>query len=169
MKSSIKWLASIVALSSLLLFPGCQSFGSKKSKKYSTIGLFLESSADDSFFTRKISVNRSLPFQLVVNKSPFLDEGDVYAAKVVNTIGGFAIQLQFDEHGTLVLQDVTTAHSGQHIAIFSQFGPSRWIAAPLITHAISKGVFTFTPDASRAEAQRIVDGLNRLAKKNHPR
>jgi hypothetical protein len=42
---------------------------------------------------------------------------------------------------------------------------SRWLAAPVIPRRISNGVLTFTPDASREEADLIAIGLNNVAKK----
>ena len=58
----------------------------------------------------------------------------------------------------------TSQYKGQHIAVFSQFGDARWLAAPQITQQISDGVFVFTPDATMEESERIVRGLNNIAK-----
>jgi hypothetical protein len=35
--------------------------------------------------------------------------------------GGYYIQLVFNDHGSLMLDMLTTAHKGQHIVVFSQF------------------------------------------------
>jgi len=40
----------------------------------------------------------------------------------------------------------------------------RWLAAPVISRRIPDGVLVFTPDASRAEADDIVLGLNNIAR-----
>ena len=46
------------------------------------------------------------------------------------------------------------------------FGASPdWLAAPLIRRPIADGVLTFTPDASREEAEKIVKGLNNVTEK----
>ena len=71
--------------------------------------------------------------------------------------------IQFDKHGTLVLDNVTSSYKGSRIVVFSQFGSARWLAAPRIMNRISDGVFTFTPDASREETERIARGLNNIA------
>ena len=42
--------------------------------------------------------------------------------------------------------------------------PLLWLAAPMTNKRISDGVLVFTPDASREEADRIVLGLNNVAK-----
>ena len=47
----------------------------------------------------------------------------------------------------------------------SQFGEMRWLAAPMITRQIQDGIFVFTPDASREEAERIVRGVNNVVAK----
>ena len=40
---------------------------------------------------------------------------------VDNADGTYALQLAFNEHGTLLLDMYTSSHKGQHIIIFSQF------------------------------------------------
>ena len=50
-------------------------------------------------------------------------------------------------------------------AQISDLAENRWLAAPVIPSRIGNGVLTFTPDASREEADQIVLGLNNVAKK----
>ena len=84
-------------------------------------------------------------------------------------IGGFALRIQFDHAGTALFEQCTAANLGRRIAVFSQFGEKlkdiRWLAAPMITHRITDGVFIFTPDATREECEEIALGLNNVAKK----
>jgi len=90
----------------------------------------------------------------------------VQQAVLVDWQGTFDIQVKFDWHGTLVLDNVTTSNPGRRIAVFSQFGKEgRWLAAPRPERRISDGTLTFTPDATREEAERIVRGINNLAAK----
>ena len=109
--------------------------------------------------------------QLAVNNAPFLDESSVTNAAVVDTRdGGFAIQIQYNRHGTLVLDTVTTGNRGRHFAIFTQFGTGklelqRWLGAPYIGTSLKGGVLIFTPNSTRAEAEQVVLGLNNVAKK----
>ena len=114
-------------------------------------------------------VNRVPPVLLTVDKEPFLTEADVMEARVVEVMGGFDLQIQFDHHGSLLLEQFTTSNPGRHYAIFSLFGKSkdesRWIAAPAVNRRITSGMIQFTPDASRAETERLVIGLNNVAKK----
>ena len=79
-------------------------------------------------------------------------------------MGSFAIALQFDRRGTWLLEQYTVSGKGRRAAIFSQFSDTRWLAAPILNRNITDGRFVFTPDATRAEAERIVRGLNNVAK-----
>ena len=73
---------------------------------------------------------------------------------------GFAIQLEFNEHGKFMLEITTRANPNRRVAVFSKFdAEERWLAAPLVGRPITDGRFNFTPDATRAEAERIVRGL----------
>src|SRR5689334_11063955 len=130
-----------VLLMGLLL--GCKTGEErKKSKEASTLRLYLES--DEGGHSGGVSVYRASPVQLSVDREPFLTEADLESAAVVEARGGFALQAQFNGHGALVLEGVTVAHKGRHIAIQSFFGESRWLAAPLITRRIANGELVFT-------------------------
>jgi preprotein translocase subunit SecD len=146
---------------------GCES--SKDQKELSQIELHLETSADGTDFTQTVPIYRAAPNYLTVERSSSIDERDLVKASVVDE-NGFAIQLQFDEHGVLVLENLTRGNPGRRIAVLARFGESRWLAAPLSPKPIIDGKFTFTPDATREEAERIVRGLNNeveeLKKKN---
>jgi hypothetical protein len=137
----------------------------KKSKEASTLRLYLETSRDGSDHTSGVPIYRENPTRVRIDREPFLTEADLESAAVVDMRGGFAIQAQFNGHGALVLEGVTVAHKGQRIAVQSYFGESRWLAAPVITRRITNGELTFTPDATREEADRIVRGLTNVVAK----
>jgi hypothetical protein len=149
------------------LLAGCASPGGggsgKKGKEASTLQLFLESNPDGGQRTATIQVIRSSPVLLTVDKSPFLDEGHIVDAAVIETVGGFAIMVKYDFHGSLALQSITGSSKGKRIAVYSLFTEGRWLAAPMVSTAIKDGMFTFTPDATREEAERIVRGLVNVA------
>ena len=88
---------------------------------------------------------------------------------MIDVVGGFALRIQFDLDGTVLLEEYTVENRGRKMAIFSQFGAQikdyRWLAAPVISHRITDGVLIFTPDATREEADEIAIGLNHVAKK----
>jgi preprotein translocase subunit SecD len=118
---------------------------------------------------RTVSVMRSRPVLVTITDEAALTEANIIGAGLLETPGGYAIEVKFDETGTWMLEQFTTANSGRHFVIFSQWSEkgidSRWLAAPLITRRIPNGLLSFTPDASKEEAQQIVTGLNNMAKK----
>lgn len=135
----------------------------KRGKEASTLRLHLEVNQDGTQWNLGVPIYRERPVMVNVHREPFLTEGDVEMAEVVDAPGGYMLKVQFSRHGTLVLDTVTTSYKGRHIAVQSQFGESRWLAAPRINQRIANGLFVFTPDASREEAERIVRGLNHIA------
>jgi preprotein translocase subunit SecD len=167
----------LATLLSVLVLAGCQSdksatgsdpkpsvTGKRSKKKEATLlRLHLEANPDGTSRTAAVPVYRANPMQIVIDQSAFLDGGNIIGAALVESIGGFAISVQFDSHGAFVLENVSEANKGRRIAVFSQFGETRWLAAPLIARRLSGGVFTFTPDATREESERIVRGLNNVA------
>ena len=154
-------------LALLFASSGCKTTEERKqNKEASTIRFHLEVNADGTPTNSGVPIYRESPVWLNVNREPFLTEGDVQEAAVVtvDASGGFGIRIQLNRHGALVLENVTTAHKGRRMAIQSQFGEARWLAAPLITQRITNGLLVFTPDATRAEADRVVLGLNNIAR-----
>jgi preprotein translocase subunit SecD len=149
----------------LLTLPACKSTEErKKSKEATTLRLHLETNADGSDRNSGVPIFRANPVMVNVDRAAFLQEGDIQIAEVVDVTGGFAIRIQFNRHGSLVLENVTTSFKGRRYAIQAQFGDSRWLAAPVISRRIADGSIVFTPDATREEAERIVRGLNNVAR-----
>lgn len=155
-----------------LLAGGCSSTDSGKEEKpdklISTLRIHPEATEGRTDFSIRVPVNRVPPVLLTVDKEPFLTEADVTEARVVEVMGGFDLLIQFDHHGSLLLEQFTTSNPGRRFAIFSLFGKSseasRWIAAPAVTRRITSGTIQFTPDATRAETERLALGLNNVAK-----
>jgi preprotein translocase subunit SecD len=155
------------------LVGGCKTADGKDKKILSTLRLHLESKADPMGRSETADVYRQSPVQFTIDKAPFLSEAQVKEAKVIDVTGGFALQVQFDRQGSWLLEQYTAANRTKHILVFSQFvGPleeklnkGRWLAAPQINNHITDGLFAFTPDATREEAERIALGLNNVAKR----
>ncbi len=148
------------------VFAGCKTSEEReKAKEASTLYLFLDNKSAGLGHAGGVPVYRESPVYYHVEREPFLTEADLDNAEVVEARGGFAIRAQFNAHAAMVLESTTVAHMGQHIVIKSDFGESRWLAAPLISRRIPNGELTFTPDATRDEADRIVQGLNNVIKK----
>lgn len=171
----IRWQAFNFYLACALgleLVGGCKTEKSEEKKVLATLRLHQEIHADPTGHSETVTVHRDPEIKMTIDKEAFLTGSAVKEAKVIDVMGGFALQFQFDRQGTWLLEEYTAAGRGRHIAIFSQFekpadkklNAGRWLAAPLISNIITNGVLTFTPDATRDEAQDIALGLNNVAR-----
>jgi hypothetical protein len=155
----------------LALLCGCQTLRHRQKGPVGALRVHIQTNPNPLGTGQTISVVRSDPVLVTIARNPILTEANVVAAKVIDSPGGFAIEIQFDENGTWLLEQYSAANPGGHFAVFGQWGDKlangRWLAAPLITHRIANGVLAFTPDAARAEADQLVLGLNHVAAKIH--
>ena len=154
-------------VAALLAVAGCKT--NSTDHHVASLRIHMEDQAKIPGTTETVSVLRADPVLVNIDKQPILTEANIVAAELLTTPGGFAIQVKFDETGTFILEQYTAANPGKHLVIFGQWAnntkDSRWLAAPLITHRISNGILSFTPDASRAVAMQLVTGLNNMARK----
>jgi len=141
---------------------GCQSTGKKK--EYSTFRVHIETNPDPTGHTMPVTIRRSEPFIVNIEKTPFITEYHVEKASVIDGLGGFQIMVQLNRQGTWLLEQYSLASREKCAVIFSNFGEPRWLAAPKLVRKNSEGVLVFTPDCTREEADRIVRGLNNLVK-----
>ncbi len=157
----------------LALICGCQTHNPKhkKNQAVGALRIHLQANPNEVGPTDTISVLRSTPVSVTIGHDPVLTEANILTARVIDTPGGFAIEVHFDESGTLMLEQYSAANPGRHFVIFGQWGEKlvngRWLAAPLITRRISNGELAFTPDITRAEADELVLGLNNVSAKVH--
>ena len=152
----------------LALGAGCAT-GKKDSKQTAALRVHIECSANIAPSGQTVLVLRSQPVQATVTVDPILTEANIAAAKLIDTPGGFAVELKFDSAGTRTLEQYSSSNPGKHLVIFGQWGlksgDGRWLAAPIIGHRIGTGVLAFSVDASRDEAMKLVLGLNNNAAK----
>jgi len=165
MKSRSCVFNGFLALVALALLAGCATSEERQRKKeLSNLRIHVESD-QQSDHSSAVSVIRSAPMLINIDREPILVENQVRAAMVVDQPGGFAIQIQFNRQGGWILERTTVVNKGRRLVIFGQFDQARWLAAPLITSKNSSGTLTFTPDATREEEERFVRGLNNMAHK----
>ncbi len=153
---------------------GCSTEAGKRKKYVSSFRVHVEMNPDAMGRTEQVQVHRAQPFSMTVSKTPFVTEQLVKAARVVDVMGGYALEVQFDRQGSWLLEQYTAAIRGKHLGIFCQWctppsqklNQGRWLAAPLVQTHITDGLLIFTPDASREEAEQIALGLNNVAKKS---
>jgi preprotein translocase subunit SecD len=152
----------LVGLGAALGLCACITPGKPKGPTAS-LRFHIQTNPDGSDRSAPIAIYRANPMLLNVEKQPFLDERSITNATVVDSLGSFAIQIQFDASGAKMLEQYSTSFRSRHCAIFSQWGQktmtNRWLAAPKFTRSIFNGTLVFTPDATREESQAIVAAL----------
>ena len=154
---------AVLLVAVALLSGGCASKPGKE--EYSALRLYVSVNPDQTGRFQMVSIYRRSPIRFAVSTAPFLDEGYVREAKLVEAPGGFRLWIQYDRRGAGLLENMTHRFRNRHLVVYGAFPEGRWLAAPVIEKPIRDGVLVFTPDATREEAERIARGLNRLAAK----
>jgi preprotein translocase subunit SecD len=156
-------------LALLALLCGCQS-GKKDKEPTAALRVHIESSDSLAGTGQTVSVLRADPVLVSIATDPVLTEANITAAEVISVQGEYAVEVKFNQTGAWTLEQFSAANPGKHFVIFGQWGEKvtdgRWLAAPVISRRIASGILSFTPDASRAETEQLVLGLNNVAKKN---
>ena len=158
------YLALLALLAPLL--GGCLTTRSEK-KQEASLRFYLETNLDgtDRSQAMSIKIGRADSFPMVIETRCFLTEFNIDHVSVIDTPGGFGLSIQFDREGGFILDQYSTAHKGRRAAIAAEFGELRWIGAPVLRDRISNGLFVFTPDTTREEAEKIARGVNVVAEK----
>jgi len=143
-----------------------------KDKKHEFLGTFrvhIESRGNLPDGGKTVTVLRSEPVSVTINPESILSEANIIRVTMIDSEGGFALRVKFNEAGQWALEQYSSANPGRHFVIFAQWDKNpddgRWLAAPLITRRIADGILVFTPDCSREEAQKLVTTVNRAAEK----
>jgi hypothetical protein len=155
----LTWLALLAPL-----LGGCLTTRSEK-RAEASLRFHLEANLDGTERSQAITIGRSDPFAMGVETRCFLTEFNIEQATVVDTPGGFALSIQFNKEGGWILEQYSTVNKGRRVAIAAEFGELRWIAAPVMRDRITNGLFVFTPDTTREEAEKIARGVNVVAEK----
>lgn len=174
MKSWFRGFNIYLLMLALGLGTGCQTTddpsppGANKKKEFCLLRFFIETNPDATGRNQIVPIFRENPSPVCVEKIPVLTEADIEQVSLLDQVGGFAILVQFNDRGTRLLEMTTASHPSQRLAVFAQYSiksktvETRWLAAPRITHRIANGAFVFTPDATREQADRIVEGMTHL-------
>lgn len=148
---------------------GCKSAEERKKDKYMvSLSFHLETSRDGTNRNYTIQVLRSNPIPVNVEVAPFVDPSHIQSATLIDTLGGFAIQVTMNNSGSFRMQNITASNRQRRVAVqmIDSDNKQRWLAAPIIIQPINNGSFIFTPDVdSREEAEKIVNGVNNMVKK----
>src|SRR5438552_3382018 len=96
----------------IALLAGCESHRGSFKPEASTLRLHLEVTPDGTARNAPVPINRAGPIYVNVEKEPFLNEGLIQKAEVVNDLVGFSIRVQYEEKGAWLLENVSTANKG---------------------------------------------------------
>ena len=162
----------LFALNALLLamLAGAPGLGCAERDKHGNklkpvqLRLHIESYQDVPERLTTITMGRAAPFSYSVERGSFLKDDQIVAATLLENDGLYAIKIKLDRQGETILNQLTSSNSGKRIAVWAEFGEVRWIGSVRIERRITNGEMTFTPDTTRDEAEKIVDGVNHLAK-----
>ena len=111
-----------LALAGVFLASGCASESSSR-KEQTIIRLYLEQGRSDRAGAGTVLVTRDR-YPYSVGVEPFLTEADLAKVALVKDPGGpmdGAIELFFNEHGSMILDMTTAPHKGRHIIVYSAF------------------------------------------------
>ena len=152
---------------------GCKTDESRRKDTFSTLKIQVEVNPEETKNSEVAAIGRHHPVLINVDPVPLLTQVHVKSAKVVDTPGGFALTVEFGRKGVWLLEQFSVSNRGKRFGIFSKFveppghilNAGRWLAAPRINQRIHDGVLTFTPDATREEAEEIARGLTNMGKK----
>lgn len=156
----------ILAATLVSLSGGCKSSlkSRLKPENISTLECYLETHEGLGERSKEVTVGRTNPIRFLIEAGPVLRENNVLRAELWDTKdGGVAIRCQLDRWGRANLRNLSVMHRGKRIAVYSHFPEGRWLDAIPIDNSIAEGVLIIYPDATEAEAERIVSGLNTLA------
>jgi preprotein translocase subunit SecD len=145
----------------MALFIGCALFHEKRVE--TTVRIYEGTSSALPAENQQTVEIPHADLKLTVSPYPTLTEQDVQSAELYDTAGGKAVFLRFDPHGTVLLDEMTTRTRGQYVAILVNQRP---VGAWLVDQRIITGQFLVEGDFTDEEARKIVDDLNKLAKKN---
>ncbi|HSH96348.1 MAG TPA: hypothetical protein VK968_19530 [Roseimicrobium sp.] len=159
---------NIYLLCALMCLPmGCASSSKKKKgKERAILRIHLQAQLQTSALANStpISVYREKPVLIDVENDPVIFEVHIEKVEVIDEMGAFSIRVTLNRQGTWLLQNITAQRRNSHMAILGVYKDIRWLGAPYIDRTITDGIITFTPDATRAEADEFVKRLNETLK-----
>lgn len=169
MTSYRPWFNLYLIAGLAVLLMGCASTKDPTDKLSTVLRVHLEAQPSQMIPTGTIAVYRTAPQLVKIESLVLLTEEHVVRAQVVDQMGTYALQIQFNEWAIPLLEHNSSSYQGRRLAIQAQWGPkqefTRWLGAPPMKRRIVNGTLTFTPDATLEECHQIAAGLNNNARK----
>ncbi len=148
-------IGSLAALA--LLVAGCES----STRKYTMLGVYLQTPAQLPERQRTIVVVPNPPLSVAVGRLPELREVELVSARAIKTPTRKQLVMQFNRHGTVVIENFTTERRGELYVLVLNRVP---IAAPAIREPIRDGRLVVDVDLADEDLDKLVEGLNAAAK-----
>jgi hypothetical protein len=153
MKNKIlPWVLAALALAA----GGCQP-----EKRFTGLGVHLQTPAQLPESQRTIVVVPNPPLSIAVGRLPEVREVDLVSAQAVKTDTRKQLILQFNRHGTVVIENFTTERRGELYVLTLNSIP---VAAPAIREPIRDGRLVVDVDIPDEDLDKLVKGLNAAAK-----
>ncbi len=164
-----RWATSWVAL---LLFLGGCNYPIEVRRDKAELAFYIEETAQPGVQVLEMTYFRSNPIKVTVQPRPALvaNNGMLKSVELIDSPDGlFSMQLNFTSRGQQLLEQLTTFYRDRRLFIIAAQSDSsqtngvssRCIGAAYIRQTVRAEAMQFTPDAERAEAERLVELLNK--------
>jgi hypothetical protein len=160
-KAVLRLTMKITTLACSLAALALAVIGCDATKKFTLLGVHLQTPAQLPESQRTVVVVRNPPLSVAVDRFPELREVDLESARAVKTPTRKQLVLQFDNHGRQVIENFTTERRGELYVLTLNTVP---IAAPAIRETIRDGRLVIDLDLPDEEIDKLVEGLNAAAK-----
>ena len=117
---------------------------------------------DDPGTIRTVSVPGT-GLNITINTFPALTERDLIAAKFKDTPAGPSIELEFDDHGRMVLDTISTKGRDRYLVVCVDNKP---IMAWYLNKRLTDGKFVLFGDFTEADAQEYLKAWDKQIRKN---
>tara|TARA_A100001234_G_scaffold198113_1_gene188639 strand:+ start:35 stop:607 length:573 start_codon:yes stop_codon:yes gene_type:complete len=165
----MRWVFGGLGLAALLV--GCK-YPLEVRQDKAELAFYIEEFSQPGVQVLEMSYYRANPTKVTVNPRPVLvaNSGMLKNTELIDSSDGlFAMQLNFTTRGQRLMEELTTYYRDRRLFIVAAQSDSsqtngvssRCIGAAYIQQTIQAEAMQFTPDAERAEAERLVELINK--------
>ena len=149
-------LAGSLLVFALLVAGGCKS---KPPENAVTMTMHLPATVTTPQDRRVPVILRAPTMSFLVDGVAVFTEDDLDSAEFKEDAEGFRMRFTFNTAGTIRLDVLTNEHRGSLVVVYLNNQP---VGVPQLKHRIVDGMFEFTPNVSREEAELLIAGLNAM-------
>jgi preprotein translocase subunit SecD len=148
--------APYLLLLALIIAGGCKS---KPPQNAVTMSMHLPADVTTPQDRRVPAVIRSPTMSFLVDGLAVFTDDDLDGVELRDDDDGLRMRFAFNTAATIRLDVLSNDKRGSLVVVFLNNQP---VGAPQLKQRIVDGTFEFTPNVSREEAERLVEGLNAL-------